>query len=95
MDERDEVIRLDYIQRKKLEMELAREEAIFAQEKQAQDNKENAIKMKIEATKRLEEREKNFKEEFDKKIEINLEEAVEIVTMTPLPTTADDESDLF
>ena len=51
-------------------MELAREEAIFAQEKQAQDNKENAIKMKIEATKRLEEREKNFKEEFDKKIEI-------------------------
>jgi hypothetical protein len=35
MDERDEVIRLDYIQRKKLEMELAREEAILAQEKQA------------------------------------------------------------
>jgi hypothetical protein len=28
------------------------------------------MKMKIEATKRLEEREKNFKEEFDKKIEI-------------------------
>ena len=26
--------------------------------------------MKVEATKRLEEREKNFKEEFDKKIEI-------------------------
>jgi len=28
------------------------------------------MKMKIEATKRFEEREKNFKEEFDKKIEI-------------------------
>lgn len=30
MDERDEVIRLDYIQRKKIEMELSREEAILA-----------------------------------------------------------------
>ena len=70
MDERDEVLRIDYIQRKKLEMELAREEAMLAQEKKEQENKENAMKMKIEATKRFEEREKNFKEEFDKKIEI-------------------------
>jgi len=30
MDQRDEVLRLDYIQRKKIEMELAREEAILA-----------------------------------------------------------------
>ena len=30
MDERDEIIRLDYIQRKKIEMELAREQAILA-----------------------------------------------------------------
>ena len=30
MDERDDVIRLDYIQRKKIEMELSREEAILA-----------------------------------------------------------------
>ena len=34
MEERDEVIRLDNIERKKLEMELAKEEAILAQEKQ-------------------------------------------------------------
>jgi len=32
MDERDEVLRMDYIQRKKIEMELARENAILAQE---------------------------------------------------------------
>lgn len=30
MDERDEILRLDYIQRKKIEMELARESAIMA-----------------------------------------------------------------
>ena len=30
MDERDEVLRIDYIQRKKIEMELAREKAIIA-----------------------------------------------------------------
>ena len=31
MDERDEILQLDYIQRKKIEMELAREKAIIAQ----------------------------------------------------------------
>ena len=31
MDERDDVVRLDYIQRRKIEMELSREEAILAQ----------------------------------------------------------------
>ena len=31
MDQRDEIVRLDYIQRKKIEMELSREEAILAQ----------------------------------------------------------------
>ena len=33
MDEREEILRLDYIQRKKIEMELSREEAILAQQK--------------------------------------------------------------
>ena len=32
MDERDEILKLDHIQRKKIEMELAREQAIIAQE---------------------------------------------------------------
>lgn len=33
MDEKDEVERLEHIQKKKIEMELAREEAIIAQQK--------------------------------------------------------------
>jgi hypothetical protein len=32
MDQRDEILRLDHIARKKIEMELAREQAIIAQE---------------------------------------------------------------
>jgi len=30
MDERDEILRMDHIQRKKIEMELARDNAILA-----------------------------------------------------------------
>ena len=30
MDEREDILRLDYIQRRKIEMELAREDAIHA-----------------------------------------------------------------
>lgn len=33
MDERDEILRLEHIQRKKIEMELSREEAILAQQR--------------------------------------------------------------
>ena len=70
MDQRDEILRMDHIQRKKIEMELAREQAILAQEQQHQDNKNNANKMKIESNVRLEERDKNLKEEFDKRQKI-------------------------
>ena len=51
-------------------MELAREEAILAQEKKAQDNLKNAKKMKIESNKRADEREKNLKIDFDQKIDV-------------------------
>lgn len=61
---------MDYIQRKKIEMELAREQAILAQEQKTRDNKQNAKKMKIESNVRLDEREKNLKEDFDKKITV-------------------------
>ena len=70
MDQRDEIIRLDYIQRKKIEMELAREQAILAQEQKAHENRVNAKNMKIESHNRLDEREKNLKEEYDKKVKI-------------------------
>ena len=56
MDQRDEILRIDHIQRKKIEMELAREQAIIAQEMKAQENKVNAMNMKAESNVRLEER---------------------------------------
>ncbi len=70
MDERDEILRMDHIQRKKIEMELAREQAILAQQEQHQANQANAIKMKIESNVRLDEREKNLNEEFNKRVKI-------------------------
>ena len=51
-------------------MELAREQAILAQEQKKHDNKVNAKNMKIESHNRLDEREKNLKEEFDKRVVI-------------------------
>lgn len=39
MDQRDEILKLDYIQRKKIEMELCREQAMLAQDAKVRDNK--------------------------------------------------------
>ena len=71
MDQRDEVLRIDYIQRRKIEMELSREEAILAQEKKTHQNRLNARGMKKEAGKRMVEREKNDVEETKKKVQIH------------------------
>lgn len=69
MDQRDEILRLDHIQRKKIEMELAREQAILAQEIKAQENAINAKNMKVAANVRQDEREKNLQEEFEKRVQ--------------------------
>jgi len=53
MDERDEVIRLDYIQRKKIEMELSRDEAILAKQRKEHGNRLQARNMKVESNVRL------------------------------------------
>jgi len=68
MDERDEVIRLDYIQRKKIEMELSRDEAILAKQKKEHTNRLQARNMKVESHTRLDQRDKEAKELFDKKV---------------------------
>lgn len=68
MDERDEVIRLDYIQRKKIEMELSRDEAILAKQKKEHTNRLQARNMKVESHNRLDQRDKEAKELFDKKV---------------------------
>lgn len=49
-------------------MELAREQAILAQDQKVRDNKKNAVKMKIAANERLDERSKNLQELFEKKV---------------------------
>lgn len=67
MDQKDDVERLEHIAKKKIEMELAREEAILAQQRQEQENKKLVIKMKIEAEKRQDEREANTKIDFDQR----------------------------
>lgn len=68
MDQRDEVIRLDYIQRKKIEMGLSREEAILAKQKKEHDNRINARNMKVDAHNREDQREAESKELFEKKL---------------------------
>ena len=52
MDERDDILRLEHIQKKKIEMELSREKAIIAQQDKERDNKINAKNMKVESHKR-------------------------------------------
>lgn len=49
MGEKDEIERLEYMQKKKIEMELARAEAIEAKEHKFKENKYNASKMKVQS----------------------------------------------
>lgn len=49
MGEKEEVERLEHMQRKKIEMELARAEAIEAKNHKLKENKYNASKMKVES----------------------------------------------
>ena len=58
---------MEHIQKKKIEMELSREQAIQAQLDKERQNQVNATKMKIEAEKRLDERADMLEEEFQKR----------------------------
>lgn len=53
MDEADEVARLEHITKKKIEMELAREQAILAQELKEKENKQVVKKMKVDMEVRM------------------------------------------
>lgn len=46
MGEKDEIERIEHIQKKKIEMELAREEAIFARERKEKENHHLVVKMR-------------------------------------------------
>ena len=67
MDQRDDIERLEHIQKKKIEMELAREEAIIAQQRKEQENHALVLKMKIESELREEERGRNMQEDYEKR----------------------------
>ena len=70
MNEKDEIERLEHIQRKKIEMELAREQAILAREMNEQENRHLVNKMRIESDKRNDEIEVNIEKELDKKKDV-------------------------
>ena len=64
MDQKDQVERIEHIQKKKIEMELSREQAILAQKNQEKENKKLVLRMKIESEKRLNERADNKQQLF-------------------------------
>ena len=70
MNEKDEIERLEHVQKKKIEMEMAREEAILAQERQTKENKILVMKMKEESAIRGDEIERNVKEDFSKRKDV-------------------------
>ena len=70
MNEKDEVQRLEQIQKKKIEMELAREEAINAQKSKVKENQLLVQQIKTLAEIRLEELEEERKEILGKKKEV-------------------------
>ena len=59
MDRKDDVERLEHIQKKKIEMEMSREEAILAQQKKEKENASLVLSMRKEANSRDKERMKN------------------------------------
>ena len=70
MDEKDDVERFEHIAKKKIEMEMAREEAMKAQMNKFHENKVNADKMKVQRDDREEVREVERKEHWEKKVAV-------------------------
>lgn len=69
MEQKDEVERLEHIQMKKIEMELAREAAMQAQEQKQRENQLVVAKMKAEMEIKFVEKEEKQKEDWQKKKE--------------------------
>ena len=62
MNEKDEIERLEHIQKKKIEMELAREEAILARERKEEENHQLVNKMRVDMDKMMLQRENDLEE---------------------------------
>ena len=70
MEQKDDIERTEHIIKKKIEMELCREQAIEAQERQVEENHTLAAKVKKELHEKLEEREATNQEEFEERKKI-------------------------
>lgn len=64
MEKKDDIEKIEYVQKKKIEMELTREQAILAKEKNVNENHQLAVKVKKEVNVMLEERERNIAEQI-------------------------------
>lgn len=64
MNQKDDIEKIEYVQKKKIEMELSREQAILAKEHNIHQNHLLAVKVKKEVNVLLEEREKNITEKI-------------------------------
>lgn len=70
MEEKEDIERLEYIQKKKIEMEMAREAAIDAMKQKERENKLLVSKMKVEMNIKFDEKDKQQGEDFIKRKEV-------------------------
>ena len=70
MNEKDEIERLEHIQKKKIEMELAREEAIAARERKEKENHDLVTKMRHDMDGMMEQREIDIQEVIEAKKDV-------------------------
>ncbi|CAD8115410.1 unnamed protein product [Paramecium sonneborni] len=75
-EEQEQIARMEHQQQKKIEMELAREAAMRAQEEKYKENRILAEKMKIEAIERLKERQELQQEQVEHKKQL-IEQIIE------------------
>lgn len=64
MEQKDDIEKIEHVQKKKIEMELSREHAIAAQERKVHENHNLASKVKKEVEKLLEDREHALAEDL-------------------------------
>ena len=86
MEQKDDIEKIEHVQKKKIEMELSREQAIIAQQQKVVENHHLAVKVKKEVHKLLGEREVALEEDLNankaviKQIQDNAHKVEEAVT---------------
>ena len=67
MEQKDDIEKIEHIQKKKIEMELSRQQAIFAKEQTERDNHDLVGKMKSVFDKQMEKREADEEDNLQKR----------------------------